>query len=99
MQGRHLYILRYLASVFGNSVSILIAMLGLSGHSNRYRAIVAVACNTPGLVRYQISPMMLQVPFHFALPPSQSPVLQTHVQYSPNSYRDAICYDGSASQS
>ena len=38
MQGQHLYILGYSASVFGNSVSMLIATLGLSGHSNGYRA-------------------------------------------------------------
>ena len=45
MQGRLLYILRYSASIFSNSVSILIAMLGLSGYSNGYRATVAVARN------------------------------------------------------
>ena len=45
MQGRHLYVLRYSVSVFGNSVSMLIAALGLSGHSNGYRATVAVARN------------------------------------------------------
>jgi hypothetical protein len=45
MQGRHLYVLGYLTSVFGNSVSMLIATLGLSGHSNGYWAIVAVAHN------------------------------------------------------
>ena len=43
MQGRHLYVLGYSASVFGNLVSMLIATLGLSGHSNGYRAIVAMA--------------------------------------------------------
>jgi hypothetical protein len=45
MQGRHLYVLGYLASVFGNSVSMLIATLGLSGYSNGYRATVAVIRN------------------------------------------------------
>ena len=45
MQGQHLYVLGYLASVFGNSVSMLIAMLGLLGHSNGYRTTVAVARN------------------------------------------------------
>jgi hypothetical protein len=45
MQGRHLYVLGYSASVFGNSVSMLIATLGLSGHSNGYRATVAVIRN------------------------------------------------------
>ena len=45
MQGRHLYILGYSASVFGNSVSMLIATLGLSGHSNGYQATVAMARN------------------------------------------------------
>jgi hypothetical protein len=45
MQGRHLYVLRYLASVFGNSVSMLIATLGLLGHSNGYQATVAMARN------------------------------------------------------
>ena len=46
MQGRLLYVLGYSASVFGNLVSMLIAMLGLSGHSNGYRATVAVARNS-----------------------------------------------------
>jgi hypothetical protein len=45
IQGRHLYILGYLASVFGNSVSMLIMTLGLSGYSNGYQATVAVARN------------------------------------------------------
>ena len=45
MQGRHLYVLGYSASVFGNSASMLIAMLGLSGHSNGYRTTVAMARN------------------------------------------------------
>ena len=45
MQGRHLYILRYLASIFSNSVSTLIMTLSLSGHNNRYWPIVAVAHN------------------------------------------------------
>jgi hypothetical protein len=48
MQGRHLYVLGYSASVFGNSVSMLIATLGLSGHSNEYRATVAVIRNNRG---------------------------------------------------
>jgi hypothetical protein len=46
MQEQHLYVLRYSASVFSNSVSMLIVMLGLSGYNNRYRATVAVICNT-----------------------------------------------------
>jgi hypothetical protein len=41
IQGWHLYVLGYLASVFSNSVSILIATLGLSGNSNGYQATVA----------------------------------------------------------
>jgi hypothetical protein len=49
MQGWHLYILGYSASVFSNSVSMLIAMLGLSGHSNGYRTTVAVARNNKEL--------------------------------------------------
>jgi hypothetical protein len=36
------------ASVFGNSVSMPIAVLGLSGHCNGYRATVAVICNILG---------------------------------------------------
>jgi hypothetical protein len=40
-----LYVLGYLASVFGNSVSMLIAMLSLSGHSNGYQATIAVIRN------------------------------------------------------
>jgi len=46
MQEWHLYILRYSASIFGNSVSILIVMLGLLGHSNEYWATIAVIHNT-----------------------------------------------------
>ena len=46
IQGQHLYVLRYSASVFGNSASMLIAMLGLSGYSNGYQATVAVARNS-----------------------------------------------------
>ena len=46
MQGWHLYVLGYSASVFGNSASMLIAMLGLSGHNNGYRTTVAVARNS-----------------------------------------------------
>ena len=45
MQGRHLYVLGYSVSVFGNSASMLIAMLGLSGHINGYQTTVAVARN------------------------------------------------------
>jgi hypothetical protein len=45
IQGWHLYILEYLASVFSNSVSMLIAMLSLSGHSNGYQATVAMIRN------------------------------------------------------
>ena len=48
MQGRHLYILRYSANIFGNSASILIAILGLSGYSNGYQATVAIARNIMG---------------------------------------------------
>jgi hypothetical protein len=46
MQGQHLYVLEYLARVFSNSVSMLITMLGLSGHSNGYQATVAMICNS-----------------------------------------------------
>ena len=35
----------YSVSVFSNSASMLIAMLGLSGHSNGYRATVTMARN------------------------------------------------------
>jgi hypothetical protein len=49
MQGRHLYVLGYSVSIFGNLVSILIATLGLSSYSNGYRATVAVICNSIGL--------------------------------------------------
>ena len=42
MQERHLWAS---ASAFGNSVSMPIAALGLSGHCNGYRATVAVICN------------------------------------------------------
>ena len=45
MQGQHLYVLRYSVSVFGNLVSMLIVMLSLLGHSNRYRATIAIAHN------------------------------------------------------
>jgi hypothetical protein len=45
MQGQHLYVLRYSASVFSNSVSMLIMTLGLSGHSNEYQATVAMIHN------------------------------------------------------
>jgi hypothetical protein len=47
MQGQYLYILGYSASVFSNSVSMLIVMLDLSGHSNGYQATVAVIHNNP----------------------------------------------------
>jgi hypothetical protein len=46
MQGWHLYVLGYSVSVFGNSVSMLIATLGLSGYSNGYWATVAVIRNS-----------------------------------------------------
>jgi hypothetical protein len=46
MQGWHLYVPRYLASVFGNSVSMLITTLGLWGYNNGYRATVAMIRNT-----------------------------------------------------
>jgi hypothetical protein len=46
IQERHLYVLRYLASVFSNSVSILIVILGLSGYSNRYWTTVTVIHNS-----------------------------------------------------
>jgi len=52
IQGWHLYILRYSASVFGNSVSVLIVMLVLSGHSNRYRVTIAMTCNSTGFQIY-----------------------------------------------
>ena len=45
IQGQHLYVLGYSASVFGNSASMLIAMLGLLGNSNGYQATIAVARN------------------------------------------------------
>jgi hypothetical protein len=45
MQGRYLYVLRYSASVFSNSVSMLIATLSLSGHNNGYQATVAIVHN------------------------------------------------------
>ena len=45
MQGWHLYVLEYSVSVFSNSASMLIAMLGLSGHSNGYQTTVTVARN------------------------------------------------------
>src|SRR5580692_6251561 len=51
MQRRLLYVLGYSASVFGNSVSMLIAALGLLGHSNGYQATVAIARNN----RFHIS--------------------------------------------
>jgi hypothetical protein len=46
MQGWYLYILRYSVSIFDNSVSILIIILGLSGYNNRYRATIAMTCNS-----------------------------------------------------
>jgi hypothetical protein len=46
MQERHLYVLGYSVSVFGNSVSMLIATLDLLGYNNRYRATVAVIYNS-----------------------------------------------------
>jgi hypothetical protein len=45
MQGRYLYVLSYSASVFNNSVSMLIMTLGLSSHSNGYQATVAMIRN------------------------------------------------------
>ena len=36
------------ASAFGNSVSMPIVALGLSGHCNGYRATVAMICNMNG---------------------------------------------------
>jgi hypothetical protein len=36
------------ASAFGNSVSMLIAVLGLSGHCNGYQATGPVICNSRG---------------------------------------------------
>jgi hypothetical protein len=45
MQGQHLYILRYLVSIFSNLVSMLITILGLLGYSNEYQVTVAVFCN------------------------------------------------------
>ena len=45
MQEWHLYVLGYSVSVFSNSVSILIVMLGLLGYSNEYWATVAIARN------------------------------------------------------
>jgi hypothetical protein len=47
MQGWHLYVLGYSVSIFSNSMSMLIVTLGLLGHSNRYRATVAMICNRP----------------------------------------------------
>jgi hypothetical protein len=44
-----LFVLGYLASVFGNLASILIAMLVLSGHSNGYQVTVAIIHNTATL--------------------------------------------------
>ena len=52
MQGQHLYVLGYSASVFSNSVSMLIVALGLSGQSNGYRATVAVARNNLAIHDY-----------------------------------------------
>jgi hypothetical protein len=44
----HLYILGYSVSIFSNSMSMLIATLGLSGHSNGYQAIVVMIRNNMG---------------------------------------------------
>jgi hypothetical protein len=65
MQGWHLYILGYSASVFGNLASMLIAMLGLLSHSNWYQATVAVIhnifivtlinINIPGIARISLT--------------------------------------------
>ena len=43
-----------MASVFGNSVSMPIVALGLSGHCNSYRATVAVICNI-NILRHQLT--------------------------------------------
>ena len=53
----------------------------------------------PYLVCHQISPMMQQSTSHFALPTSQSLVLQIHDLYSPNFPQVAIHYDRSVLQS
>jgi hypothetical protein len=45
MQRQYLYVLGYSMSIFSNSVSMLIIMLGLSGYSNGYQATVAVIHN------------------------------------------------------
>jgi len=42
---QHLYVLRYSVSIFSNSVSILIVILGLSSYNNRYWATIAMAYN------------------------------------------------------
>jgi hypothetical protein len=46
MQEWYLYILGYLVSILGNSASIFITMLELSGYSNEYWATIAIACNS-----------------------------------------------------
>jgi hypothetical protein len=51
MQGQHLYILRYLVSIFNNLESILIVTLGLLGYSNGYQTTVAMIHNTILFVR------------------------------------------------
>jgi hypothetical protein len=51
MQGRHLYVLRYSVSVFGNLVSMLIVTLGLLGYSNGYQTTVAMIRNSLTLVK------------------------------------------------
>jgi hypothetical protein len=45
MQRRHLYVLRYLASVFSNLASILIVTLSLLGYNNEYQVTVAMTHN------------------------------------------------------
>jgi hypothetical protein len=45
MQRWHLYVLGYSVSIFGNSVSMLIATLGLSDYSNGYQATIAMTRN------------------------------------------------------
>jgi hypothetical protein len=79
MQGRLLYVLGYSASVFGNSVSMLIAALGLSGHSNGYQATVTIARNNyplskvdcPQSTLLRIKPVLIKKPGGIYVHPSQ----------------------------
>src|SRR5580692_9379225 len=73
MQGRHLYVLRYSASVFSNSVSMLIATLGLSGHSNGYRATVAVVRNISHPFSFIVLLTTLRSPYPPAACPPRGP--------------------------